>query len=127
MAQSASFLPVAFDLNITRETDFTIRFKITDAAGTPVNISADDVKFTVKGGFEGDVKIATKTSSAGAHADGAAGLVDFDIAGTDTQSASERVIDQWKYEVVRVVGAGSGPEVVHLQGNFNVYPRVGTP
>ena len=122
---TASLLPTQIDLQVKRETDFTIRFQLVDGSGQPQDISLDDVKFVAKGGFEGDVKIAQITSSAGGHADGPNGIVDIDITAANTSEASERTVETWKYEVRRVIGGGSGDEIVQVEGNFAIFPAVG--
>ena len=118
--------PKEIDICVSSDSKVELQFTITDADDNPIDISADDIKFTVKSDIAGTCEISTKTSLAGAHEDGPNGVVVFTVSKTDLAGASSRIITCWVYEVSRCIGAVAADEVVYIQGTFMIKPRVGT-
>lgn len=122
---SVRLLPSVVDLDLERDTTNLLEFVLTDAEGKAIDIALDDVKFTAKESPGGTVTIATKTSSAGSHADGPNGRVEFLIAKTDIDDEAQRAQKTfWVYEVRRVQPGGE--ENVHAKGGLVIHPDVGT-
>lgn len=141
MADLLDITPTEIDLVITRGADQSLAFRLTDRGGRAssgahpsvgdddgevVDITLDNVKFTAKDKLGGTVKIATKTKVP-PHTDNTNGLTTVEIDKTeidDEASATESV--DWVYEVRRVIGGGTGDEVVHIAGKLTVEPVAGT-
>ena len=118
--------PIECTVCVSRDAYSVIPFTIKNpVTGRPIDISADDIKFTVKDSYEGAVEISTVTSSAGAHADGPNGRVEFEIPAGDTSGASVKLVTCWVYEVTRCINEDPAEEVVVYRGLFKVQPRVG--
>lgn len=117
--------PAPTNICVQRCTDLTFAFQITDKLGRVIDITADDVCFTVRQGFAGQIQIGPLTSAAGVHLDGPNGIVSFDIPKADlTDDVPERCSVEWVYEVRRKSGGLGGPEFVHIWGTLRIDPAV---
>jgi len=107
---------------MVRGTTNTFEFVLTDAEREPVDISADEVRLTVRDYYDGESKIQ-KWNLPGTHLDGANGRTSFTFTVEDTSEGSAIDITFWLYEVRRVRPGGA--EHVHIQGRFLIDPAVG--
>jgi hypothetical protein len=113
-------LPATQDISVIRGTDNTIEFRLTDGAGTPVNITNDSVKFTVRTSAGGTVAVATKTNAAGQHFDPTQGKTRFKLTKTDlTETGVTSGLTRWSYEVRRIA---AGDEMVYIVGLLTLVP-----
>ena len=125
MAQEIPISPACVEVRVRRGTDTVLDFVLTDGAGRAINITIDDVVFTLKDSIDG-VVLDQQTSSAGAHYDAIGGRVVFELPRTLIDDEAEPECDTfWVYEVRRIVGGGAGPQHVHIQGEFIIQPAVG--
>lgn len=115
--------PAAVDVGIVRATTNVLEVVLTDAAGESVNIGADVVKFTVRDGPGGTVKIA-KENGPGEHLDDAEGRTEFTIEKTEIDDEVSQTADTyWFFEIRRI--QPTGVENVHIQGRLIITPDVG--
>lgn len=126
LVTKADFRPKRRDICLPTDALANLEFTITDANGNAIDISSDDVKFTIKTAPGGACVVPTKTSTAGAHDDGPNGVVLFTVTKADISTASPTIDTCWWYEVTRCVGQDPLNEQVHIQGQYILSPRVGT-
>ena len=110
-----------YELHLSAGSDFEFICLLTNAVGDPVDITPDEVVFTVKNYKGGSVKLQ-KTNTPYSHFDGSGGRTRFSIDATDiTPDVPPRGF-LWVFEVRRILP--SGKEFVHIEGTFNVEPEV---
>lgn len=114
-----SLLPETIHIQVAQNTSNVIEFTLTDA-GDAVDITNDTVTFVVKTGYGGTSKIS-KSNGVGAHSTPLEGKTRFTLSKTETTGVSVSVSESWVYQVRRIV-AGSGDEIVYMQGNFYLNP-----
>jgi len=117
-----SVAPSQVCIRMVRGTTNTFEFILTDAEREPVDISADEVRLTVRDYYDGAIKIQ-KWNLPGTHLDGPNGRTSFTFSVEDTSEGSAIDITFWLYEIRRVRPGGA--EHVHIQGRFLIDPAVG--
>ena len=122
--QTIDLTPEIITIEAQQGTDVTLEFQLTDANGTAVDITNDTVDVTVKDDFDGNVKIATKSNGPSEHSDPANGKSIFVWTKTETTTSTPTEQVDWVYEVRRIF-AGSGKEVIYIQGTLSLFPSVG--
>lgn len=123
-------LPVEIDIYVVQETTATLDFQLkkydsSSATWIAEDITSDSVKFTARDDFGGVVKISTKTNTAGQHTDAANGKTRFVLSKADLTIGDLTSSATWRYEVRRVVGGGTGDEVVYIRGKLKIDKTVG--
>lgn len=119
---SADDRPRETILRSTRSTDVPWKVTVYDANDVVVNITADDVVFTVRDKVGGTV-IHQKTNTVGEHATPAGGITHFEFADTETDtevSTLPREQVNWIYDVRWISGA-NGKQKVLAAGDWFTY------
>lgn len=125
MTVNVNCCPDPTNICVQRCSDVTLAFQIRDKLGRPVDITADDVCFTVRQGFVGQIQVGPLTSLAGLHLDSANGLVSFDLTKANTTTdVPEKCAVEWSYEVRVKSGGTGGPEFVYVWGTLRIDPAV---
>jgi len=117
-----SIVPSVVNLRLVNDADTSIEFILTDGKQNPVDITSDDVKFTVRVTHGGTQKLQ-KTNAAGSHSDPTNGKTIFKVTHTDITDALTDLNTKWVYEVRRMIAGGD--EAVHITGAFIVDLAVG--
>lgn len=123
VADCVAVIPSEVCIRLVFGTDTEWDFVLLDGDGEPVDITADDVRLTVKDEIGGTLKIQ-KTNAAGTHADPTNGRTVFTLAPGDITDTPDGDRWFWVYEVRRFIGGAGGDEAIHLQGDFVVDPAV---
>lgn len=122
--EEVAIIPACIDIRVVRGSDNTFEFIITNGEGQAINITVDDITFTIKDTIDGTVTFQ-ETSLAGFHLDAAGGKVAFTIPRTAIDDEAEATVETfWVYEVRRIEG-GAGEQHVHIKGEFIIDPSVG--
>lgn len=118
-----SILPTTVDITVQQETDQTIEFQLTDGT-SPINITADTVKFTMRNKFGSTAVLVSLTNAPGAHAAPTLGKTRFALTRTILTAPTRDQSVTYVYEVRRII-AGTGEQVVYVQGKITLKPVVG--
>jgi hypothetical protein len=110
--------PSVEDIEIQRWSRETFEAILTNGR-TPIDISTDIVRFTVKDS-SGQVKLQ-KSNGPGSHFDPENGCTVFVIGEDDLSDPNEEF--EWQFEIRRIDLLAH--EFVHIAGNFTVKPGVG--
>lgn len=125
IASKVSVLPACVDIEVVRGTDNTLLFVIADSRDKAINITNDDIVFTVKEKYSTPILIQ-KTSPAGSHYDSVNGQVQFIIDKEDIDDEVDQAsVVYWLYEIRRIVGNPTNDENVHIYGKLIIHPTVG--
>lgn len=111
-------MPSSGTIDVVRRDDLLLTFVITDEAGTPVEISQDQVTFTVKAtAEEADPDAKIKMLVLIPPASTPVGQVQYQLSAVDTDLPSGKYIFglQW----VRLITANAETVTV-MKGDFNV-------
>lgn len=119
-------VPSKICFTVPRDTDSAFVCILTDQNKVPVDIRLDAVRFTVKDGYGGNVKLNYQ-NDASSHIDGENGKTEFTITKADIKIVTIPVdeMKQWKYEIRRI--QPDNKEALHITGDFIVQPTVGGP
>ena len=121
MPETVEIKPACINLAVVRGTDNTWEFVLLDNDAKALNMGDDDVVFTIRDEFEGNIQVQA-TSSAGSHFEGNSGKVEFTLprAAIDDE-ANARVRTFWVYEIRRI-DLNNNQHHVHIAGDFVICP-----
>jgi hypothetical protein len=111
-----------YELCLSAGSDFDFICLLTNEVDSAIDISPDEVIFTVKD-YKGGTEKIQKTNPPYSHFDGPGGRTLFHIDPTDIAIATPPRNLAWVFEVRRILP--SGLEYVHIEGDFSVSAEVG--
>ena len=121
--QSVDLSPEIINIEAQQGTTVTVEFQLT-LDGSPVDITDDTIKVTVKDEFRRTTMINTISNGPGQHTDPTVGKTQFTWSKANTTTLFPKDEVYWKYEVRRVQ-ATSLAEVIYIHGDLKLMPSVG--
>jgi hypothetical protein len=121
--KEVSLAPSQVDLRFMDGTSGAVEFLLLDYRGDAVDLSEDDVVFSIKESLGGLLRLQ-KTNHPEDHSDAVDGRTRFDIDTGDI-ALGTTVETTWVYEVRRIEAAPSTNEAVHIIGKFFIDPAIG--
>jgi len=112
--------PSVVNLSVVYGANASFDFYLTDGYGRAIDITGQDVVFTVKDQKGGTQKIQ-KTNSTGEHSEPTKGVTTFSLTPSDWTGIQNDCCVAWVYEIRRKNGTD---EYVHLEGVFTVEQEV---
>jgi len=112
--------PIKACMRMTQGAFQRWEFILTDARGEAVDLTGQQVEFTIKDGPGGNVKY-THTNTPGDHADPTNGKTIFDIDHTAFSESTTDVL-QWVFTVERI--KATSEVLLHLTGQFILDPVI---